>query len=377
MCGKWHLGHLPDYLPTTRGFDHYFGLPFGSSSFYRVTAERPLVDEDTVLRPPDDSFYLTDLFTDHAVKFLDQHGRGPKPFFLYAAYTSPHWPLHARPEDVAKYRGKYKLGWDALRERRHKKMIELGIVDKKWPLTERDEDVPAWGHMKHVDEQDLLMAVYAAQIDRMDQNIGRLLAKVKEMRQEENTLILFLADNGGCAEIIDRGKPGAPAGTPDSFLSYGPPWANASNTPFRRYKHWVHEGGIATPLIEAHAGDPVRIHVFGASNEQNGMFSVEKHEWPIEPFMRGADQISVVEFSASESLDAFIPAAGGSFRLPGDYVWSNQRLPYAQSGQWGLLKVLPTDDQRILPLSQQAPSVKRAGSESGEAHASKTSHLIQ
>jgi hypothetical protein len=117
--------------------------------------------------------------------------------------------------------------------------------------------------------------------------------------------------------------------------------------------------------------------VFGASNEQNGMFSVEKHEWPIEPFMRGADQISVVEFSASETLDAFIPAAGGSFRLAGDYVWSNQRLPYAQSGQWGLLKVLPVDDQRILPLSQQAPSVKRAGSESGEAHASKTSHSIQ
>ncbi|HQY58195.1 MAG: multicopper oxidase domain-containing protein [Nitrospira sp.] len=131
---------------------------------------------------------------------------------------------------------------------------------------------------------------------------------------------------------------------------------------------------IATPLIEAHAGDPVRIHVFGASNEQNGMFSVEKHEWPIEPFMRGADQISVVEFSASETLDAFIPAAGGSFRLPGDYVWSNQRLPYAQSGQWGLMKVLPHDDQRILPLSQQAPSIKRAGLESGDPTVSRTSN---
>jgi hypothetical protein len=117
--------------------------------------------------------------------------------------------------------------------------------------------------------------------------------------------------------------------------------------------------------------------VFGASNEQNGMFSVEKHEWPIEPFMRGADQISVVEFSASETLDAFIPAAGGSFRLPGDYVWSNQRLPYAQSGQWGLLKVLPTDDQRILPLGKQAPSTKRAGSEAGDAMISRTSNSIR
>ncbi len=130
---------------------------------------------------------------------------------------------------------------------------------------------------------------------------------------------------------------------------------------------------IATPLIEAHAGDPVRIHVFGASNEQNGMFSVEKHEWPIEPFMRGADQISVVEFSGSETLDAFIPAAGGSFRLPGDYVWSNQRLPYAQSGQWGLLKVLPADDQRILPLTQHGPSTKRAESEQGKEKVSRTS----
>ena len=129
---------------------------------------------------------------------------------------------------------------------------------------------------------------------------------------------------------------------------------------------------IATPIIEAHAGDPVRIHVFGASNEQNGMFSVEKHEWPIEPFMRGADQISVVEFSGSETLDAFIPAAGGSFRLPGDYVWSNQRLPYSQSGQWGLLKVLPADDQRILPLTQHGlvgeASGVRAGRGQGVSH---------
>nr|MBA2484818.1 hypothetical protein [Nitrospira sp.] len=118
-------------------------------------------------------------------------------------------------------------------------------------------------------------------------------------------------------------------------------------------------------------------HVFGASNEQNGMFSVEKHEWPIEPFMRGADQISVVEFSGSETLDAFIPAAGGSFRLPGDYVWSNQRLPYAQSGQWGLLKVLPADDQLILPLTQHGSSAKRAESEPGEGRVSRTSASMQ
>jgi hypothetical protein len=118
-----------------------------------------------------------------------------------------------------------------------------------------------------------------------------------------------------------------------------------------------------TPIIEAHAGDPVRIHVFGANNEQNQMFSVEKHEWPIEPFMRGADQISVVEFSGSEAIDAFIGSAGGPYRLPGDYVWSNQRLPYSQSGQWGYLRVLPVADQRLLPLSGAVPGVKKAETE--------------
>ncbi len=116
----------------------------------------------------------------------------------------------------------------------------------------------------------------------------------------------------------------------------------------------------ATPIIEAHAGDPVRIHVFGASNEQNGMFSVERHEWPIEPFMRGADMISVVEFSGSEALDAFIPTAGGVFRLPGDYVWSNQRLPYSQSGQWGYLRVFPAGDQRLKPLMGVQVGTQRA-----------------
>jgi len=115
-----------------------------------------------------------------------------------------------------------------------------------------------------------------------------------------------------------------------------------------------------TPLIEAHAGDPVRIHVLGANNEQNQMFSIEKHEWPIEPYMRGADQISVVEFSGSEVIDAFVSSAGGPYALSGDYVYSNQRLPYSQSGQWGYLRVLPVGDQRVMPLSGAVPGVKKA-----------------
>jgi arylsulfatase len=249
MSGKWHVGEQRPHWPKDRGFDRYFGLISGSSSYFRVTEARPLVIEDQVYRPKDDSFYMTDLFTDNAVKFLDENGRGPKPFFLYTAFTSPHWPLHALPEDIARHRGKYRMGWDELRKRRHARMVELGIVDARWPLTPRDEDVPSWENAPDKDGWDLRMAVYAAQIDRMDQNVGRILRKLQEIGQAGNTLILFLADNGACAEVLDRGQKGALPGSPDSFTSYGVPWANASNTPFRLYKHWVHEGGIATPLI--------------------------------------------------------------------------------------------------------------------------------
>jgi len=125
----------------------------------------------------------------------------------------------------------------------------MGIVDKRWPLTPRDETAPAWETVKDKKERDRRMATYAAQIDRMDQNVGRLTAHLKQIGADQNTLVLFLADNGGCAEVVDRGTPGVHAGPRDSYLSYGLPWANASNTPFRLYKHWLHEGGISTPLI--------------------------------------------------------------------------------------------------------------------------------
>jgi len=249
MCGKWHVGEKKPHWPCDRGFDRYFGLISGGSNYFRLDPGRQMALDHEPWTPPAQGFYMTDAFADHAVKFVDEAAKVGKPWFLYLAFTSPHWPLHALPEDIAKYRGKYKGGWDALREKRHKRMIELGIVEAKWPLTARDPKAPAWESVKDQDERDLRMAVYAAQIDRMDQNVGRLLAKLKETGAEENTLVLFLADNGGCAEEIHRGKKDAEIGTAETFESYGLPWANASNTPFRLYKHWVHEGGISTPLI--------------------------------------------------------------------------------------------------------------------------------
>jgi arylsulfatase len=254
MSGKWHVGENRPHWPTDRGFERYFGLIGGASNYFRVDDPDPkhtrqMALDDKPWTPPSDGFYMTDAIADHSVSFLDQYGRGEQPFFLYTAFTAPHYPLHALPEDIAKYEGKYMKGWDVLRRERHRRMIDMGIVDQRWPLTPRDEEAPAWETVKDKKAWDRRMAVYAAQIDRMDQGIGRILRKIRELGAEENTLVMFLADNGGCAEIVDRGKPGVLPGMPDSFMSYGIPWANASNTPFRLYKSWVHEGGIATPFI--------------------------------------------------------------------------------------------------------------------------------
>ncbi len=249
MSGKWHVGEDRPHWPTDRGFEKYFGLISGGTNYWRLDPGRKMALDDQPWTPPAEGFYITDAITDYAVKFIAQLGRGPEPFFLYVAYTAPHWPLHAHPSDIEKYRGKYMKGWDQLRKERHARMIEMGIVDKRWPLTPRDERAPAWETVEDRQARDLAMAVYAAQIDRMDQGIGRILAQIRQIGAEQNTLVMFLSDNGGCAEQVDRGIKGVPPGPPDSFLSYGLPWANASNTPFRLYKHWVHEGGIATPCI--------------------------------------------------------------------------------------------------------------------------------
>jgi len=259
MSGKWHVGEARPCWPTNRGFDRYFGLISGAANYFDPSktkakgVQRKMALDGRAYTPPKEGFYMTDAFTDHAVKFLDEAGRDERPFFLYLPYTAPHWPLHAWPEDIAKYKGKYGKGWDQLRQERRQRMIELGLIRDTWAMSPRDTTTWPWADEKDKDLLDLKMAVYAAQIERMDAGIGRVLKKIEAMGRRDNTLVMFLADNGGCAEGgpvgFDNRKNGLPPGGVDSYMSYGLSWANASNTPFRRYKHWVHEGGIATPFI--------------------------------------------------------------------------------------------------------------------------------
>lgn len=247
MVGKWHLGNKEEHRPYNRGFDQYSGLTQGAANYFKP--QNSLFQKNEVFTAPDDGFYMTDFFSDAAVDYADTYGRQDEPFFMYLAYTAPHWPIQAPEGDIQKYLGKYMTGWDKLRKQRYDRMKEMGLFKSNdWSLTPRDKGAPAWKDVENKAEWDQKMAVYAAMIDRMDQGIGRLMIKLEELGIDDNTLVMFLSDNGACSEGIGRNSKTPPGGG-DSFMGYHLPWANASSTPFRLYKHWVHEGGISTPFI--------------------------------------------------------------------------------------------------------------------------------
>jgi arylsulfatase len=269
MTGKWHVGSAPGQWPLDRGFDRFWGTPSGGGVYFKETLEIRqevfFVDGAKRIDPPGD-LYVTDTFTDRALAYVDEAvTRTRKPFFLYLAHIAPHWPLQAKPADIAKYAGRYDHGWDAVRERRFARQKEVGLIAKDAALSPRDPQAKAWSELPQAARKELAhrMEIYAAQIDCIDQNVGRLVAKLKQLGQFENTLILFLSDNGCSAEGgpggFSRGQAGAPLGTGRSYASAGLEWANASDTPFRKFKIATHEGGIATPFI-AHwpAGIPAR-----------------------------------------------------------------------------------------------------------------------
>jgi arylsulfatase A-like enzyme len=288
MTGKWHIskdinphGNKSNW-PCQRGFDRHFGTLNGSGSFYDPGT---LVSNNNFIAPGKD-FYYTDAISDTTVKFINQHPDN-KPFFFYVAYTSAHWPLHAPEKEVKKYKGVYDSGWDAAREQRFIRLKKLGIIDERCVLTERGVDIPEWKNEPMKEWQVRRMEVYAAMIDVMDQGIGRIISALEKKGILENTIIFYMHDNGGCAEPQGTNKPEIPltakqkilkplstdsifygkqpeyardgryvrsgigvmAGDADTWVAYGEEWANVSNTPFRLYKHWTHEGGIASPLV--------------------------------------------------------------------------------------------------------------------------------
>lgn len=288
MTGKWHVAKSiskngdKSNWPMQRGFQRFFGTLNGAGSFYDPGT---LISNNTFIAPPK-NFYYTDAISDTAVKFIRENPK-EMPFFFYIAYTGAHWPLHAPENEVQKYKGLYDKGWDATRQQRFEKLKKLGIISDKAVLTERGVAIPEWKNEPMKEWQVRRMEVYAAMIDIMDQGIGRIIAALEKKGELENTIIFYMHDNGGCAEPLNsdqkeipptdeqkmgkvyaadsvfagkqpaytrdgkfiRSGKGVMAGPASSWVAYGEEWANVSNTPFRLYKHWAHEGGIATPLI--------------------------------------------------------------------------------------------------------------------------------
>ena len=296
MTGKWHVTKVTNpkdaankhNWPIQRGFDRFYGTIHGAGSFFDPNT---LTRDNTFISPFDDAeyqpeeFYYTDAINDHAARFVTEHTKSSpeKPFFMYMAHTAAHWPMHAKEADIAQYKGKYDAGYDAIRAARVEKMKRLGLLDERWKVSPQAGD---WSKVDDKAWESRCMEVFAAMLDCMDQGIGRLVETLKKNGQYENTLILFLQDNGGCAEGMGRGPNGKPRadapslavlakdylqpdmipkqtrdgypmrqgkgvmpGGADTYIGYGEAWANVSNTPFREYKHWEHEGGISTPLI--------------------------------------------------------------------------------------------------------------------------------
>ena len=312
MTGKWHITKKVNpkndaersNWPLQRGFDRFYGTIHGAGSFFDPNS---LARDNTLISPFVDpeyrpgEFYYTDAITDQATRFVGDHVRdhSDKPFFMYMAYTAPHWPMHAKAADIEKYKGKYDAGYDTIRKARFERLVSLGLIDAKSEMAPQSGG--AWKSVADREFELRCMEVFAAMIDTLDQGVGRLVTELERTKQLENTLILFFQDNGGCAEGMGRGaeskasrqgsvlpslpklaaeylqpdmipkqtRDGFPVrqgmgilpGGADTYHGYGEAWANVSNTPYREYKHWVHEGGISTPLI-AHwpAGIPATRH---------------------------------------------------------------------------------------------------------------------
>ncbi|MDX2033485.1 MAG: arylsulfatase [Blastocatellia bacterium] len=382
--GKWHVtpGQNAEKLaqtrnwPLQRGFDRFYGTIHGAGSFYDPSA---LVRDNKLITVANDAeyqprqYYYTEAISDHAVRFIAENGR-EKPFFMYVAYTAAHWPMHALEKDIAKYRGRYDQGYGPIRKARYEKAIRLGLLDPRWGMSAQAMD---WEQVEDKPWEARGMEVYAAMIDNMDQGIGRIVAELKKQRQFENTLILFLQDNGGCAELNGRattqrhpyktrpGKPvypvmakdepqynstpqqtrdgfpvmmgtGAMPGPADTFIAYGKGWANVSNTPFREYKHWTHEGGISTPLI-AHWPKGI------AASQRNRLASSPGH---LIDLMATAVDVSGARYPREFKGQKIHPMEGVSLRpvlagralqRPQPIFWEHEGNRAVREGKWKLV----------------------------------------
>lgn len=424
--GKWHVTrHVqPDgpkhNWPLQRGFEKFYGTITGAGSFFdpgTLTRGNQNISPFTDPEYTPDEYYYTDAISDHAVRFIDAHyqeNKPEKPFFMYVAYTAAHWPMHALPQDIAKYAGKYDKGYAAVRERRAKRVVELGLVREEFDVTPLVGD---WDAFEQKEWEAANMEVYAAMVDNMDQGIGRITTALKRNNEYDNTLILFMQDNGGCQETVGRkgsftrpveaslpkiaqdairldvipkqnragvptlNGPGIMPGPEDTYIAYGINWANVSNTPFREYKHFVHEGGISTPLI-AHWPEQIKRH--GELEPQPGHLI---------DLMATCVDVSGATYPKEVAGEAIKPMEGVSLRpafrgeslnRPGPIFWEHEGNRAIRSDKWKLvakenrpweLYDMHSDRTEMHDLADDKPDVVKSLSEQWNTYAARANVL--
>lgn len=370
LSGKWHVSSNlttpTESWPLQRGFDHFFGTIIGAGSFYfpnTLTRGNDNIESEAANDP---AFFYTDAISDQAAAYIREHDRAhpDAPLFQYVAYTAPHWPLHAHDEDIAKYKGRFDAGWDNLRKSRLAKLVEAGIIHPGWQLTDRDPTQPPFTEAENREWLLRCMEVYAAQIDRMDQGIGRILKALEDTGRLDNTLVIFLSDNGACAEdipdnvtakeLVDQlmiakaetrdGRPvrfgNDPAlmpGPEDTYQSYGTAWANLSNAPFRLYKHWIHEGGIATPFI---------VHWPAGIAEKGGL---RHNPGQLPDIMATILDVTGADYPGTFGGNAILPCEGESlvpsfasaYSPRGPMFWEHEGNAAVRVGKWKLVRKYP------------------------------------
>ena len=384
MVGKWHVGEFRPVFPLDRGFDKYYGLISGAMNYWNISKgkrkkiHRQFVEDTTNINEQvANGFYATTAYSQKAVEYLKGHfnENEDQPFFMYLAHQAPHWPLHAPDSVIAKYRGKYLDGWSQLRDARYQRMQKMGIIAPQQGLSPLDEDTADWESLSpgQKDTMDLKMAIYAAMIDIMDQGIGQIIQELKANDELDNTLIIFLSDNGASYESGALGQNFRPDltgafGSENSYHSYGSSWANASNTPYRKFKRYTFEGGVATPMI-----------VRWGTQIQNGN-SLNSTLGHITDIMPTILEVSGASYPTESNGQSIHPLEGRSlvavFTGQKDQVrtneealiWEHEGNKAVRMGKWKLVKTreipgwklfdLEKDRSELNELSTQFPEVK-------------------
>jgi arylsulfatase len=407
MVGKWHLSELPaeprggerilwmnhelgldrpfadvDSYPLRRGFEKFYGVVWGVVNHFDPFS---LMDENQPVKEVPADYYMTDAITDRSIKYIRKLSQADKPFFMYVAYTAPHWPIQARPEDIAKYKNRYKAGWEELRRERFERQQELGLFAEDVPLGEISGEARSWESLspKQQEYQATKMAVHAAMIDRVDQGVGQIIKQLRDSGQLENTVVMFFSDNGASPEIpgppgydrysgtrdgrevlrekaLRRGENYQKLGTDESYAGIGPSWASASNTPLRYWKMESYEGGCRTPMVvhwpaglKANKGSLVDdvAHVIDIAPTLYELADAEPHAASLR------DGVSLTPVLQGDSIPKnrqlyFDHQAGGGVR---DGDWKASRLGY---DDWELFN-LANDPGETQDLSEAEPETLR------------------